>query len=55
MYALVYITADDVRDTWGKSRRRLRPWTEIAFPCGEPFMTSQISKSRNSLEAGYDV
>jgi hypothetical protein len=54
--ALVYITADEVRDYLGQIIDQEWPVTEIAFTGGEPFMNPQmIEMTEASLEAGYDV
>ena len=54
--ALVYITADEVRDYLGQITQRNWPVTEIAFTGGEPFMNPQmIEITEASLAAGYDV
>ena len=54
--ALVYITADEVRDYL--DQLEIRNWgvREIAFTGGEPFMNPEIIEiTRASLERGYDV
>ncbi len=54
--ALVYITADEVRDYLGQIKTRNWPVTEIAFTGGEPFMNPQmIDITEASLAEGYDV
>ncbi len=54
--ALVYITADEVRDYLGQIKDRGWPVTEIAFTGGEPFMNPQMIKiTEASLAAGYEV
>ena len=54
--ALVYITADEVRDYLGQIAERSWPIKEIAFTGGEPFMNPQmIDITRASLEAGHEV
>ena len=40
--ALVYITADEVRDYLGQITARNWPVTEVAFTGGEPFMNPQM-------------
>jgi uncharacterized Fe-S cluster-containing radical SAM superfamily protein len=54
--ALVYITAEEVRDYL--DQLEIRKWNvrEIAFTGGEPFMNPEmIDITRASLERGYDV
>ncbi len=54
--ALVYITADEVRDFL--DQLTVRDWNvrEIAFTGGEPFMNPQmIEMTEAALEAGYEV
>ncbi|WP_339766864.1 radical SAM protein [uncultured Pseudosulfitobacter sp.] len=54
--ALVYITADEVRDYLDQLTDRAWPVTEIAFTGGEPFMNPQmIDMTQAALERGYDV
>ncbi|MBM1817053.1 radical SAM protein [Pseudosulfitobacter pseudonitzschiae] len=54
--ALVYITADEVRDYLDQLTERAWPVTEIAFTGGEPFMNPQmIDMTQAALERGYDV
>ena len=54
--ALVYITADEVRDYLGQIESRNWPVREIGFTGGEPFMNPQmIEMTRASLERGYEV
>ncbi|MCR8827205.1 radical SAM protein [Pseudosulfitobacter koreensis] len=54
--ALVYITADEVRDYLDQLTDRAWPVTEIAFTGGEPFMNpAMIDITRAALERGYDV
>ncbi|KIN61010.1 Radical SAM domain protein [Sulfitobacter noctilucae] len=54
--ALVYITADEVRDYLDQLTARDWPVTEIAFTGGEPFMNPQmIDILETSLARGYDV
>lgn len=54
--ALVYITADEVRDYLDQIETRQWPVREIAFTGGEPFMNPQmIDMTRAALERGYDV
>ncbi|KEJ94713.1 4Fe-4S single cluster domain-containing protein [Pseudosulfitobacter pseudonitzschiae] len=54
--ALVYITADEVRDYLDQLTERAWPVTEIAFTGGEPFMNPQmIDMAQAALERGYDV
>tara|TARA_R110000764_G_scaffold55797_2_gene121791 strand:- start:1971 stop:2930 length:960 start_codon:yes stop_codon:yes gene_type:complete len=54
--ALVYITADEVRDYLDQLTERAWPVTEIAFTGGEPFMNPQmIDMTEAALERGYDV
>ncbi|MDF1728056.1 MAG: radical SAM protein [Sulfitobacter sp.] len=54
--ALVYITADEVRDYLDQIEHRAWPIREIAFTGGEPFMNPQmIEMTRASLERGYEV
>ncbi|MEP5155100.1 radical SAM protein [Planktotalea sp.] len=54
--ALVYITADEVKDYLDQLETRKWGVREIAFTGGEPFMNPQmIDITRASLERGYDV
>ncbi len=54
--ALVYITADEVRDYLDQLEDRNWGVREIAFTGGEPFMNPQmIDMTRASLERGYEV
>ncbi|WP_208351545.1 radical SAM protein [Pseudaestuariivita rosea] len=54
--ALVYITADEVRDYVDQLEDRAWGVREIAFTGGEPFMNPQmIDMARASLERGYEV
>lgn len=54
--ALVYITADEVRDYLDQLETRKWGVSEIAFTGGEPFMNPQmIDITEASLERGYDV
>ena len=54
--ALVYISADEVRDYLDQIKARNWPVTEIAFTGGEPFMNPQmIEITEASLARGYDV
>jgi hypothetical protein len=54
--ALVYITADEVRDYLDQLDTRDWGVSEIAFTGGEPFMNPQmIEITEASLERGYDV
>lgn len=54
--ALVYITADEVRDYLDQLEDRNWGVREIAFTGGEPFMNPQmIDITEASLERGYDV
>ncbi len=54
--ALVYITADEVRDYLDQLTERAWPVTEIAFTGGEPFMNPQmIDMTQAALERGYEV
>lgn len=54
--ALVYITADEVRDYLDQLKARKWPVQEIAFTGGEPFMNPQmIAITQAALAAGYDV
>ncbi|WP_293447699.1 radical SAM protein [Planktotalea sp.] len=54
--ALVYITADEVRDYLDQLETRKWGVREIAFTGGEPFMNPEmIDITRASLERGYDV
>ncbi|MFY0648325.1 radical SAM protein [Sulfitobacter geojensis] len=54
--ALVYITADEVRDYLDQIETRSWPVREIAFTGGEPFMNPQmIDITEASLARGYDV
>ncbi|MBM1556567.1 radical SAM protein [Sulfitobacter mediterraneus] len=54
--ALVYITADEVRDYLDQIKARDWPVHEIAFTGGEPFMNPQmIEMTEAALAAGYEV
>ena len=54
--ALVYITAEEVRDYLGQLETRQWGVREIAFTGGEPFMNPQmIEMTEASLERGYAV
>ena len=54
--ALVYITADEVRDYLDQLETRNWGVREIAFTGGEPFMNPQmIEITRAALERGYEV
>jgi len=54
--ALVYITAEEVRDYLDQLETRSWSVREIAFTGGEPFMNPQmIEITRASLERGYEV
>ncbi len=54
--ALVYITADEVRDYLDQIKSRNWPVTEIAFTGGEPFMNpDMIAMTEVALERGFDV
>lgn len=54
--ALVYITADEVRDYLDQIEEREWPIREIGFTGGEPFMNPQmIDMARVSLERGFEV
>ena len=54
--ALVYISANEVRDYLDQLEERKWEVSEIAFTGGEPFMNPQmIDITRASLERGYDV
>tara|TARA_R110002020_G_scaffold232139_3_gene443598 strand:- start:52430 stop:53377 length:948 start_codon:yes stop_codon:yes gene_type:complete len=54
--ALVYITADEVRDYLDQLEMRNWGVREIAFTGGEPFMNPQmIEMTEAALERGYDV
>ncbi|WP_420863871.1 radical SAM protein [Algirhabdus cladophorae] len=54
--ALVYITADEVRDYLDQLEERKWAVREIAFTGGEPFMNPQmIDITRAALERGYEV
>ena len=54
--ALVYITADEVRDYLEQLVSRNWPVREIAFTGGEPFMNPEmIDIAECSLAAGYEV
>jgi sulfatase maturation enzyme AslB (radical SAM superfamily) len=54
--ALVYITADEVRDYLDQLETRQWGVREIAFTGGEPFMNPQmIEMTEAALERGYDV
>lgn len=54
--ALVYITADEVREYLDQIDTRSWPVKEIAFTGGEPFMNPQmIEITEASLARGYDI
>ncbi|MCA0927186.1 radical SAM protein [Ruegeria profundi] len=54
--ALVYISADEVRDYLEQIKARNWPVREIGFTGGEPFMNPEmIDMTRAALERGYDV
>ncbi|WP_170752894.1 radical SAM protein [Ruegeria lacuscaerulensis] len=54
--ALVYITADEVRDYLDQIEQRNWPIREIGFTGGEPFMNPEmIDMTRAALERGYEV
>jgi hypothetical protein len=54
--ALVYITADEVREYLDQIVERDWPVREIAFTGGEPFMNPQMVEiTEASLERGYEV
>ncbi len=54
--ALVYITADEVRDYLDQIEDRNWPVREIGFTGGEPFMNpDMIDMTRAALERGYKV
>lgn len=54
--ALVYITADEVRDYLEQIEARNWPVREIGFTGGEPFMNpDMIDMTRAALERGYEV
>ncbi|MDA7963805.1 radical SAM protein, partial [Ruegeria sp.] len=54
--ALVYITADEVRDYLDQIEARNWPVREIGFTGGEPFMNPEmIDMARAALERGYEV
>ncbi|NUH64183.1 radical SAM protein [Sulfitobacter sp. S0837] len=54
--ALVYITADEVRDYLDQIVERGWPVREIAFTGGEPFMNPQmVEMTEASLARGYEV
>lgn len=54
--ALVYITAEEVREYLDQISARGWPVREIAFTGGEPFMNpDMIEMARLSLERGYEV
>ncbi len=54
--ALVYITADEVRDYLDQIDQRQWPIREIGFTGGEPFMNPEmIEMTRVALERGYEV
>ncbi|MEM9968191.1 MAG: radical SAM protein [Pseudomonadota bacterium] len=54
--ALVYLTADDVRDYLDQIEERKWPIREIAFTGGEPFMNPQmIAMAEVALGQGYEV
>lgn len=54
--ALVYISADEVRDYLDQIETRNWPIREIGFTGGEPFMNPEmIDMTRAALERGYEV
>ncbi len=54
--ALVYITAEEVRDFLDQIEERNWPVREIGFTGGEPFMNPEmIEMARAALERGYEV
>ncbi|WP_171129718.1 MULTISPECIES: radical SAM protein [unclassified Ruegeria] len=54
--ALVYITAEEVRDYLDQIEERGWPIREIGFTGGEPFMNpDMIEMTRAALERGYEV
>ncbi|WP_209596441.1 radical SAM protein [Ruegeria sp. HKCCSP351] len=54
--ALVYITADEVRDYLDQIKARNWPVREVGFTGGEPFMNPEmIDMTRAALERGYEV
>ncbi|WP_170782477.1 radical SAM protein [Ruegeria lacuscaerulensis] len=54
--ALVYITADEVRDYLDQIEERNWPVREIGFTGGEPFMNPEmIEMTRAALERGFEV
>ncbi|WP_170571968.1 radical SAM protein [Ruegeria atlantica] len=54
--ALVYISADEVRDYLDQIEARNWPIREIGFTGGEPFMNPEmIDMTRAALERGYEV
>jgi len=54
--ALVYLTADEVRDYLDQIKARDWPIKEIGFTGGEPFMNPQmIDMTAAALQAGYQV
>ncbi|KIC42854.1 radical SAM protein [Ruegeria sp. ANG-R] len=54
--ALVYITADEVREYLDQIKARGWPVREIGFTGGEPFMNPEmIDMTRAALERGYEV
>lgn len=54
--ALVYITADEVRDYLDQITERNWPVHEIAFTGGEPFMNPEmIEMAKAALERGFEV
>ncbi|MGC1497260.1 MAG: radical SAM protein [Sulfitobacter sp.] len=54
--ALVYITADEVRDYLDQIEKRKWPVKEIAFTGGEPFMNPQMVEiTEAALAQGFDV
>lgn len=54
--ALVYITADEVRDYLDQIEERDWPVREIGFTGGEPFMNPEmIEMTRAALERGFEV
>ena len=54
--ALVYITADEVRDYLDQIEERNWPVREIAFTGGEPVMNpQQVEITQPPLERGYQV
>ncbi|NOD46400.1 MULTISPECIES: radical SAM protein [unclassified Ruegeria] len=54
--ALVYLTADEIRDYLDQIDERNWPVREIGFTGGEPFMNPEmIEMTRAALERGYEV